>query len=107
VPTGEIEVTCAPSWTPLTALIETVAAWPTLMLLMSDSLNETVIVSVFELMISAKPVDELELDSVAPVAALAVSVELAELEELLEELLDTEAPTVAPLSEATVPVAGA
>jgi hypothetical protein len=59
VPTGEIEVTCAPSSTPLSASGVTVAAFPTFSLLTSDSLNATVIVIVRVLTISAN--GELEL----------------------------------------------
>ena len=51
-------MTCAPSSTPLSASSVTVAGWPTLTLLMSDSPNATVIVILLVLTISAN--DELE-----------------------------------------------
>ena len=53
MPTSEIELTWAASSTPDRASRVTVAGWPTWTLLMSDSLNATVMVSVFVLTISA------------------------------------------------------
>ena len=47
------------SWTPLSASIVTVAGWPTLTLVMSDSLKETVIWSALGSMIWANA-DELD-----------------------------------------------
>ena len=72
-PTGEIAVTRAPSSTPVRALSVTVAAWPTLILLTSDSLKGTVTVIVCVLTISANgeldapDVDE-DVDEVDPAA---------------------------------------
>ena len=60
-PSIEIELTCAASSTPDSASSETVADWPTLTLVMSDSLNATVIVIWLALTISTKP-DPLEDD---------------------------------------------
>lgn len=58
MPTVEIAVTRAPSETPASASSVTVAGWPTFTLLMSDSLNATVIAILLVLTISAN--DELE-----------------------------------------------
>jgi hypothetical protein len=82
---------------------------------MSDSLNATVIVSLPELMISAKPVlldDDDVLDPprlpalVVPVPALALAAVL-ELAALLEPLEETLSPGEMSSTDTTVPVAGA
>ena len=92
------------------------AGCPTAILLMSDSLNATVIVSVFVLMISAKPeLDELEeleepprLPAVTPLPLLPEELDEDPVEE--EELPDppdTDWPGVRLDSDAIVPLAGA
>jgi hypothetical protein len=129
VPTVAIELTWAPSCTPLRASIETVAGWPTLTLVMSDSLKEIVMVIALASTISANADEELpeedELDEDVepplprPPAVLAPPLApVAEAPEpepgpepvLAAELLDpadTESPVVRLLSDTIVPVAGA
>ena len=95
----------------------TVAGWPTWTLLMSDSLNATVIVSELVLTISANPELEL-LDEEDPPRLPAVVApllplpdELEDDDELLDEPLDPPADTVSPGerldSDAIVPLVGA
>ena len=55
MPSVEIDVTCAASSTPVSASRVTVAAWPSLILEMSDSLKATVIVIFAVLTISTSP----------------------------------------------------
>ena len=105
---------------PARASSVTVAGCPTLTLLMSDSLNATVIVSVSVLTISANPeLDPLDDDDpdpprlpavAAPPAAEPLPDELEEddeLDELLEEPPDTVSPDVRLESDAIVPLVGA
>ena len=104
VPTGEIALTCAPSCTPVNASSVIVAAWPTLTLVISDSLNATVIVIVRELTISAKRVvarcleefeepEELELPRL-PAVVLEFELEEELDDELLLELLEESIPPI-------------
>jgi hypothetical protein len=91
----------------------TVAAWPTLTLLMSDSLNATVIVSLCVLMISAKLEVELLDDEVKEPLLAVVAELLVELSDdaLLDELElvpeETESPGERLSSETIVPLSGA
>ena len=119
MPTAEIADTCAASSTPLSASSVTVAAWPTLTLLMSDSLNATVIVSLYVLMISAKLEvelldDELEeplLPRLPAVVPPELLVELLEDKPALDEAElvpeETESPGERLASETIVPLSGA
>ena len=118
MPTGEIELTFAPSSTPLSASIDTVAGWPTLIEPMSDSLSATVIVIVSVLISSANPelLDELELDEeprlAAAIAPMPLPPELDELDdelllELLAPLVVIESPGDTLASDAIVPLVGA
>ena len=113
----------AASCTPARASSETVAGCPTATLLMSDSLNATVIVSEFVLTISANPeLEPLDEDEPEPPRLPAVAAPLApeplpepdpdDDEELLEEPLeeppaDTASPGVRLESDAIVPLVGA
>jgi hypothetical protein len=118
VPRVEIAVTWAPSSTPLSASSVTVAGWWTLILLTSDSLKATVIVSVWVLTISTNPVDDdepLELLLEPPRLPALLLPRLEELDDPLEpellEALDPPADTSLPgeiaSTETTVPVLGA
>jgi hypothetical protein len=126
VPSRAIELTCAASCSPLMASSETVAVWPTLTLLMSDSLKAMVIVNELVLTISAKglleldePLDPLEpLDPprlpadeapVAPEPEPELEVELEPEPELDEEPPPAEigSPGETEATEAMVPAAGA
>jgi hypothetical protein len=115
----EIAVTCAPSSTPVRASSVTVAVWPTLTLLMSDSLNATVMVIVCALTISAKPLDDELLAVLVPPRLPALllpaleepedpeDAEVPEPLELLDPLDETSSPGEMSWTEITVPVAGA
>jgi hypothetical protein len=127
VPTVEIALTCAPSFTPVSASSVTVAGWPTFTLLTSDSLRATVIVIEPVLMIStngevelAEPVldedEELEpprLPAAVPAEPLPVEAEDDPLPELADpdpldvDPAETESPGDRFASETIVPLIGA
>jgi hypothetical protein len=128
VPTVEIALTWAPSSTPVSASSMTVAGWPTLTLLMSDSLRATVIVIELVLTISAngdvelpevEEDDELEpprLPAVVPAVPAPPPVEeldddplldVVDVEALEVDPADTESPGVRFASDTIVPLIGA
>jgi hypothetical protein len=107
----------APSSTPVSASNEMVAACPTLIEVMSDSLKETVIVIVLELISWANPELELELELDDPrleAATAPAKPPLPELDEVVElvpvlavPLVETDSPGDAFDSDAIVPLDGA
>ena len=121
--------TWAASSSPLMASIDTVAGWPTLTLVMSDSEKATVIVIVLASTISTngvleEPLPDEDEDAVeeppeprppAAVAPPAAAPEPLELDPLLEEELaaepvdpaETVSPGASPAIETIVPLAGA